>query len=269
MKAGFYWLCAFTLPLAILAGCPGSDPQPAGSGGTSSSGTSSGGISSGGTAGSDAAVDAPPDSITPDAPDDGCVKKSCQDLGAQCGSVDDGCNGTLDCGNCDAPKICGTRNECCPRVVGVFDATPSGGCGVACNVANASLSDGVFAGLDCAGGGTPPEIDGYPVSSCVAADFGGAFMLDPVIVRARATSNACGTACSGGDCGTGHEMIVFRGVAAGAYTFVTEVQNLGATATDYAVSLNAAAQYVVVCRWAYSPYRDDIEVDAISTGGCQ
>src|SRR5438552_1628652 len=45
------------------------------------------------------------------APDGGttvrCIPKTCQELGASCGMVGDGCNGVLDCGSCSAPATCG------------------------------------------------------------------------------------------------------------------------------------------------------------------
>jgi hypothetical protein len=41
-----------------------------------------------------------------DAPS-GCVPQTCHALGAQCGSVGDGCGGTLDCGACTGSRVCG------------------------------------------------------------------------------------------------------------------------------------------------------------------
>lgn len=40
-----------------------------------------------------------------------CVKKTCADLGANCGTVSDGCGGTLDCGGCAAPATCGAGGQ--------------------------------------------------------------------------------------------------------------------------------------------------------------
>jgi len=36
----------------------------------------------------------------------GCVAKTCSELGKECGSWDDGCNGTIDCGSCSEGESC-------------------------------------------------------------------------------------------------------------------------------------------------------------------
>jgi hypothetical protein len=49
-------------------------------------------------------IDAPPP----------CVPTTCLKVGAQCGSLADGCGATLDCGVCKPDKVCGVRmpNHC-------------------------------------------------------------------------------------------------------------------------------------------------------------
>jgi hypothetical protein len=45
----------------------------------------------------------------------GCVPTFCYIKGANCGSIPDGCGGTLDCGSCPAPETCGgggAANQC-------------------------------------------------------------------------------------------------------------------------------------------------------------
>lgn len=44
-----------------------------------------------------------PAAVTPPS----CVPRTCQELGVGCGSTGDGCEGTLSCGGCTGPKICG------------------------------------------------------------------------------------------------------------------------------------------------------------------
>ena len=44
--------------------------------------------------------------VTPDVPPP-CVKTTCSAQGLNCGPAGDGCGGTLDCGNCQAPMTCG------------------------------------------------------------------------------------------------------------------------------------------------------------------
>jgi hypothetical protein len=42
-----------------------------------------------------------------------CQPFACSDLGAQCGTIGDGCGGTLDCGTCASGDSC-SLNMCCP-----------------------------------------------------------------------------------------------------------------------------------------------------------
>jgi hypothetical protein len=47
--------------------------------------------------------------------DGGCVPRTCADLPRSCGAPTDGCGGTLSCGACVAPEVCGgggVPNEC-------------------------------------------------------------------------------------------------------------------------------------------------------------
>jgi hypothetical protein len=43
-----------------------------------------------------------------------CQPKTCDQLGARCGAIDDGCGQMLDCGECPAGQACGARmpNRC-------------------------------------------------------------------------------------------------------------------------------------------------------------
>jgi len=51
--------------------------------------------------------------VTTDVPS--CTERTCEDVGAECGPVADGCGDLLDCGPCTAPDTCGgggTPNQC-------------------------------------------------------------------------------------------------------------------------------------------------------------
>jgi len=43
----------------------------------------------------------------------GCTPTTCAAHNAHCGSINDGCGGTLPCGNCPGPQVC-TSNACHP-----------------------------------------------------------------------------------------------------------------------------------------------------------
>ena len=88
--------------IAMLAGCSSADEsrQPGSDAGASDT-----------SAPSDAQTEGSVDGTTAD----GCTSKTCLKVGAGCGIVDDGCGGTLDCGTCAAPDICGgagVENQC-------------------------------------------------------------------------------------------------------------------------------------------------------------
>lgn len=51
----------------------------------------------------------------------GCIPGSCGDPGLRCGELEDGCGGTLDCGACAPPLVCGLRS---PNVCGSQSCQP-------------------------------------------------------------------------------------------------------------------------------------------------
>jgi hypothetical protein len=66
------------------------------------------------------------------------VPKTCQQLGKNCGTVDDGCGGKVQCGSCVAPEVCGGGGDnvcgtvCKPRVhcrPGMCGTIDDDGCG--------------------------------------------------------------------------------------------------------------------------------------------
>jgi hypothetical protein len=60
----------------------------------------------------------------------GCTPTTCAAAGKNCGTISNGCSGSLDCGGCSAPSTCGgggTANVCgTPTMAGFPDATNTG-----------------------------------------------------------------------------------------------------------------------------------------------
>ncbi len=113
--------------------------------------------------------------VSPDAGDT-CVPRSCGQLGAECGPVDDGCGGTLDCGQCVGGLVCGINSPnlcdtapCTP--IPSFEACPNkcgelpDGCGgsVFCGACSAGTTCGAGVPNVC---GTGPCIPADPAMAC-------------------------------------------------------------------------------------------------------
>jgi hypothetical protein len=96
---------------------------------------------------------------------DACVAKTCQQLGAQCGDLPDGCGRTLHCGDCDWPKTCGAGGVdnvcgCVSESQASFCQRHHKDCGQFTGADNCDLSRTVDCGActsprSCAGSGTP------------------------------------------------------------------------------------------------------------------
>jgi len=126
----------------------------------------------------------------------GCVPKTpataCNDGGALCGQVADGCGGTIDCGGCAANQACGTGgvSKCGPANGGT--CTPksqatacSGKCGPAPDGCGGIYDcGGCTAPQSCGGGGTPSVCGGSSAcvpktaADCAAANVGCGPMAD-------------------------------------------------------------------------------------------
>ena len=71
-----------------------------------------------------------------------CTPTTCAAQGKNCGSISDGCGGTLDCGTCTAPQICGGST---PNVCGACMPTTCAAQGKNCG----SISDGCGGTINC------------------------------------------------------------------------------------------------------------------------
>lgn len=91
-----------------------------------------------------------------------CTPTTCAAMGATCGTIGDGCGGTLVCGTCGAGLSCGGSGvpnqcgaaACVPKTcaqLGASCGTQSNGCGGIMNCG------GCAAGMTCGGGGVPNQ----------------------------------------------------------------------------------------------------------------
>jgi hypothetical protein len=165
-------------------------------------------------------------------------------------------------------STCGPGLQVAPQ--STFNASPSDGQN-ACAIENALLADGQEAGLDLFGltedGCAPlaPDSGDYGGCGCVGADFGTVLPLATVTIRARWTSDACGSPCT--VCDQGRTIDVWVGEIGGIYRFVNHVGLTGDALLDYPFVTGGPVRYVVVCRDWYSQESADVAVDSIA-GTC-
>ncbi|MCB9788618.1 MAG: DUF4091 domain-containing protein [Deltaproteobacteria bacterium] len=124
-----------------------------------------------------------------------CTPTTCAKAGAACGSISDGCGGTLSCGTCASGKVCGltTANQCGTPCVPTTCAKAGAACG--------SISDGCGGTLTCGScssgkvcGLNAPNKCGTPCTPTTCAKAG---------ANCGSISDGCGGTLSCGSCGTG------------------------------------------------------------------
>jgi N-acetylneuraminic acid mutarotase len=108
--------------------------------------------------------------ITPDAIP-ACVPKTCAELGLNCGTVGNGCGGTVTCGSCPSGQVCGwgsTPNVCAvpTACVPTTCAAQALSCGPAGNGCGGTLNCGTCPSPQVCGGGGPGTC-GVLTSACV------------------------------------------------------------------------------------------------------
>ncbi len=121
----------------------------------------------------------------------GCVPASCEELRAQCGTIDDGCGTELDCGTCEEPEECGAGGV--PNVCG---CAPRG-----CDVGECGVVDnGCGALMDCGGCDAPATCEGN-VCTCPSAECAPDECGDKP--GGCGGTLDCGTCSAGETCGAG------------------------------------------------------------------
>jgi hypothetical protein len=143
-----------------------------------------------------------------------CMPATCEDMAAECGAVDDGCGGTLQCGGCEGTVTCGGGGV--PSVCGspTCVATTCGAAGAECG----SIPDGCGGSLACGACGGDLVCGGDGPNHCGAGSC--------VPTTCEAEDAECGTisdGCAGTlDCGGCPD-----GEAGGATRWVLDVGGSG------------------------------------------
>lgn len=101
-----------------------------------------------------------------------CAPTTCAEQGKNCGTIGNGCGGTLNCGDCTAPQTCGgggTANVCgcTPTTCAAEERT----CGTIADGCGGSLDCGTCTAPDSCGGGGTPNVCGCTVNSNLACRF--------------------------------------------------------------------------------------------------
>jgi hypothetical protein len=162
----------------------------------------------------------------------GCTPTTCAQAGGQfCGTVGDGCGGTLACGNCPAGQICGgvTPNVCSPDPASCTKITCVQAAGRYCG----KVGDGCGGVLECGdcpsgqscGGAGVSNVCAAPAGSCTALTCtqpGGQYC--GIIGDGCGKALACGDACPAGQTCGGGGVSGVCGAPVGACTPVTCTQ---------------------------------------------
>jgi hypothetical protein len=150
-----------------------------------------------------------------------CTPITACPAGDNCGTISNGCGGTLSCGTCAAPQTCGGGTPSNPNVCGCtpITACPAGdNCGTISNGCGGTISCGAAcaAPQTCGGGGTPNVCGCTPATTCPAGDncgtvpngCGGTVSCGTCSGTQTCANNVCSacvpiTSCPAGDnCGT-------------------------------------------------------------------
>jgi hypothetical protein len=127
-----------------------------------------------------------------------CVAKTSCPTGDNCGTVSDGCTGTISCGTCTAPQTCGGGAPGKPNVCGCtpLAACPAGdNCGSILDGCGGSVVCGTCTAPETCGGGTSGKSNVCgctPLAACPVEDDCG------TISNGCGGEVSCGSACGSG-----------------------------------------------------------------------
>jgi hypothetical protein len=138
-------------------------------------------------------------------PPTACAAQDCLTKGATCGTIDDGCGNTLQCGTCGAGETCGANGKANVCGQGKCDPTTcearGAGCGTIGDLCGGTLDcGGCPAGQTCGGGGTA-NVCGAPACQKTTCAAKGATCGK--IADGCGGELACGDCKEGDACGAG------------------------------------------------------------------
>lgn len=124
----------------------------------------------------------------------GCAPSTCEDVDATCGTISDGCGGTVECGDCESPEWCGgggvdNQCGCTPATCEILGFN----CGIVDDGCGGALDCGTCSGDQTCGGdpGRSPNVCGCtPQNRCPPGGCGYA-------------PDGCGSVMFCGTCGSG------------------------------------------------------------------
>jgi hypothetical protein len=129
-----------------------------------------------------------------------CSPKTCQTIGAECGSAPDGCGGKIACGSCPSGQFCGGAGaNRCGAVPCVPKTCQSAGadCGEISDGCASTISCGSCVSPESCGGGGTPNRCGCTPASCAALGAECGLVLDGC-----GGKRDCGPCPGGQECGT-------------------------------------------------------------------
>jgi alpha-tubulin suppressor-like RCC1 family protein len=104
-----------------------------------------------------------------------CTPKTCSQLGAECGVIDDGCGHSLNCGMCGAGETCGAQqvNKCDPGICTPRTCISVGAeCGTIDNGCGSPLACGMCPSNEICGAGGQPNVCSPPPATWTKVSAG-------------------------------------------------------------------------------------------------
>lgn len=149
-----------------------------------------------------------------EAPAPECVPLSCQSASATCGTVPDGCGGTVECGSCREGSVCSDRNQCVAQPCSpVTCDQAAAACGKIPDRCGGELDcGGCSPGQRCGGGGAPNTCG---TGACVPRTCADALAQCGEVDDGCGGKLACGTCAAGERCGYGGRRHVCGAVTGG------------------------------------------------------